>query len=124
MRGVIILSCIFLVGCPMLGVRQSDLDAWVGIPVEALDTHSMFLGMRLERSYTSDGTIEIRNYVNEGTRTICPALGVCVTRRGACNNIFYVHDGYVMEYRPTGSGGARCFTDDRARPQGRWTAWQ
>ena len=29
-----------LTGCAT--VRQQDLDAWVGMPVEALDTHSLF----------------------------------------------------------------------------------
>ena len=54
---------ILLSGCMAAaskGVRQSDLDAWVGVPVKALDTHSLFLTMRLERSFIEDG-LEIRN---------------------------------------------------------------
>ena len=117
----IIIISLLLSGCLGAGARvnQSDLDAWVGVPVKALDTHSVFLTMRLERSFTEDG-LEIRNYVNEGTIFGCPAAGVCVSRTGACNNIFYIDEGYVVEYRPTGSGGIRCKTDASLRPQGVW----
>lgn len=44
-------------------VRKQDLDAWVGVPVEALDTHSFFITVPVYRSITSSG-IEIRNYAN------------------------------------------------------------
>lgn len=117
----IIIASILLTSClaTLGGVRQSDLDAWVGVPVTALDIHSLFLTMRLERTLTDDG-IEVRNYINEDIRVICPAAGVCVQRRVACNNIFYIDEGYVIEYRPTGSGGARCYTDITNRPQGVW----
>ena len=120
----LIISSILLSGCAGgaglgLGVRQSDLDAWVGVPAKALDVHSVFLTMRLERTFTDDG-MEIRNYVNEVSRVVCPAAGVCVQRPGACNNIFYIDEGYVVEYRPTGSGGVRCFTNATLRPQGVW----
>ncbi len=112
---------ILLTGClaTLGGVRQSDLDVWVGVPVKALDTHSLFLTMRLERSFTEDGD-EIRNYINEASRIVCPAAGVCISKRGACNNIFYIHEGYVTEYKPIGSGGARCYTDETTRPEGKW----
>lgn len=103
-------------------VRQSDLDSWVGVPVKALDTHSIFLTMRLERSFTDDG-MEIRNYINEANRSACMMIGynlVCNEIKGACNNIFYIEGGYVIEYRPTGSGKAKCFTDATLRPQGEW----
>ncbi len=124
-RLTIIIISFLLTGClaaTAKNVRQSDLDAWVGVPVKALDVHPMFLTMRLERSFTEDG-LEIRNYVNEGTRNICTTIGynlVCKEQSGGCHNIFYIHDGYVMEYRPTGAGGARCYTDERTRPQGVW----
>jgi hypothetical protein len=33
-----------------------------------------------------------------------------------CNNMFYVKDAIVIRYTPVGSGGGRCFTDERLRP--------
>ncbi|MCY4471150.1 MAG: hypothetical protein OXC08_20735 [Thiotrichales bacterium] len=77
-----------------------------------LDTHPLFLTMRLERSFAADGAIEIRNYVNE-MHVSAPIAGMMVSRRIACNNIFYIHDDVVMEYRPTG----RCYTDATTRPR-------
>ena len=123
-RLAIIMISFALSGCLGAGARvnQSDLDAWVGVPVKALDVHSVFLTMRLERSFTEDG-LEIRNYVNEMKTNACVMIGsnlVCNEQRGACNNIFYIHEGYVVEYRPTGSGRVRCFTDGSLRPQGVW----
>lgn len=108
---ILLLSAI-LASCALRGVRQADLDAWVGVPVSKLDTHPIFLSMRLERSFAENGNIEIRNYVNELMAT-APIAGMLVTKRMACNNIFYITDGYVTEYRPT---GRRCFTDERVRP--------
>lgn len=119
---VIVATTFLLSGCTALAVRQSDLDAWVGVPAKALDTHSLFLTMRLERSFTEDG-LEIRNYINRASGNQCMTIGynvVCKNVEGACNNIFYIRDGYVVEYRPTGSGGVRCFTDETIRPQGYW----
>ena len=111
----VVLLSVVLIGCALPGVRQSDLNTWVGMPVVALDTHSLFLTMRLERSYAENGAIEIRNYVNEAN-VMAPVGGMLVSRRIACNNIFYIHDDCVIEYRPTG----RCYTDHTTRPQGRW----
>lgn len=76
--------------------------------------------MRFERSLFTESGLEIRNYVNEGVINVCPSAGVCVQRRTACNNIFYIDDGYVVEYRLTPSGGARCKTDASLRPEGVW----
>ena len=45
-------------------VRQEDLSAWVGIPVVALDTHSIFITFPVIRT-VADGGLEIRNYVNK-----------------------------------------------------------
>ena len=112
-RIIILLTVLALAGCGLRGVRQSDLDTWVGTPVTALDTHSLFLTMRLERSYASNGAIEIRNYVNEANVTAPVGMsGLVVSRRIACNNLFYIHDDCVVEYRPTG----RCYTDATTRP--------
>jgi hypothetical protein len=111
-------------------VRQQDLDAWVGVPVEALDTHSMFLTMPMYRTVMASG-IEVRNYANgrdvancfgsagatrSGNFVNANAFTTCSSGRIVCNNIFYIKDEEVIEYAPTG----RCFTEDRAQPQARY----
>lgn len=124
MRNSIILlsvAALTLTACvPKPTVRQSDLDAWVGKPVAALDTHSFFLTLPLRRSYTEDGTIELRNYVNEGT-VLVSSGGAMAEARIGCHNLFYIEDGYVVEYRPTWRGPDHprmgCRTDERVRPQ-------
>jgi hypothetical protein len=108
-------------------VRQQDLNAWVGVPVEALDTHSIFITMPMYRTITADG-VEIRNYVNAIDVTRCfetagaslhgnyvsgSAFTTCSSGQIACNNIFYIRDDVVIEYAPTG----RCYTDKTAQPQ-------
>ena len=111
-------------------VRQQDLDAWVGVPVEALDTHSFFITVPMFRTRTESG-IEIRNYANgrdvaqcfsnAGASTVgnfvnANAFTRCSSTRIVCNNIFYIKDGKVIEYVPTG----RCYTDERAQPEARY----
>ena len=115
---LVVVLLIMLSGClpPFLTVRQVDLNAWVNVPVEALDMHPVFLTMRLETTFT-EGGLEIRNYVNERNVSFCPASGVCAQKNVACNNIFYIKEGIAQEYRPTPSGGARCYTDKSLQPR-------
>jgi len=125
---LVISVLVVILGCAT--VRQQDLDAWVGVPVEALDTHSIFLTIPMYRTVTDSG-IEIRNYVNgrdvancfrsvgvssTGNYVNANAFTTCSSGRIVCNNIFYIKDGKVLEYAPTG----RCFTDERAKPQARY----
>ena len=118
-----------LAGCA--DVRQSDLDSWVGQPVAVLETHPAFIAMPVVRTTASDGTA-IWNYVNGHSATECSGGGTvfsgnialhsynsftsCMQRFSACNNIFIIRSGRVVQYSPVGSGGARCMTDDRVRP--------
>jgi hypothetical protein len=118
-----------LTGCA--SVRQQDLDAWVGVPVEALDTHSVFLTFPMYKSITESG-IEVRNYANGKDVAQCfsnagaaygqakyvnaTVFSTCSSNRIVCNNIFYIKDGKVLEYAPTG----RCYTDETAQPQARY----
>ncbi|HEV2173473.1 MAG TPA: hypothetical protein VGR71_07895 [Nitrospira sp.] len=119
-----------LVACGSLSVRQQDLDAWVGVPVAALDTHSVFITIPMYRTVTASG-IEIRDYVNGADIASCftnaganrvgsfvnsNAFTTCSTRKIVCNNIFYIKDGKVIEYAPTG----RCYTDSTLQPQARY----
>lgn len=115
-------------------VRQADLDAWVGQPVIALETHPVFLTVPVVKTTASDGT-EIWNYVNGANLGQCTGGGSvygrqlnyaaynqfasCVQRFAACNNIFYIKDGKVLRYTPVGSGGARCYTTEQLQPQSR-----
>ena len=113
-------------------VRQEDLTAWEGQPVELLDKHLVFLTMRSVRTVTADGT-EIRNYVNGAAVGACDGGGAvvqggfvnsatysqfssCIARFAACNNIFYVKSGHVLRYAPIGTGGARCYTNEATNP--------
>lgn len=129
MRKMITAALVVLVaGCAT--VRQQDLDAWVGVPVEALDTHSFFITVPMNRSITSTG-IEVRNYSNGKSVSNCftnasagkygnkasgSAFTTCSSDDIVCNNIFYIKDGKVIEYAPTG----RCMTDERVQPEARY----
>src|SRR5262245_31204051 len=87
--------------CACASVRQADLDAWVGQPVVALETHPVFLTVPVVKTRASDGT-EIWNYVNGANLGQCSSGGSiysgmvdyatyskfsnCVQRFAACNN--------------------------------------
>ena len=121
--------CLALPGC--VTVHQEDLDAWKGAPVAALETHPIFMTMPVVRTVASDGT-EIRRYVNGGNVSSCSGGGTvfkgaidmatydsfssCMQTFAACNNIFYIKDGYVQQYTTIGTGGARCMTMESLRP--------
>jgi len=112
-------------------VREEDQAAWRGRPVSDLQLHPVFATMKLIRTSADDGT-ELWNFVNARQVATCSADGMlisgylstsqysqftsCMSSQAACNNIFYVKAGRVLDYVPTGSGGGRCYTDDRTRP--------
>jgi hypothetical protein len=113
------------------GVREADLQAWQGAPASELDLHPIFITVPVIRTISSDGT-EIRNYVNGRNTGECTGGGsivgptinqtsfsqfmTCMQGFAACNNIFYIKDGRVIRYTPVGTGGMRCYTDERLRP--------
>jgi hypothetical protein len=126
--GIAVALLPFVVACAT--VRQQDLDAWVGVPVEALDTHSFFITVPMYRTVTASG-IEIRNYANGRTVASCfgtagatgtgnfvnaNAFSTCSSGHIVCNNIFYIKNGMVVEYAPTG----RCYTNETVQPQARY----
>jgi hypothetical protein len=127
--GLLILLLWLSAGCAT--VHQEDLDAWEGQPVSVLDKYPVFLTMRSVRTVTADGT-EIRNYVNGAAVTSCGGGGdvfsgsvnsatydqfsSCVARTAACNGIFYIKNGIVQKVTAIGTGGMRCYTDFRTRP--------
>jgi hypothetical protein len=126
-----------LAACATRQVRQQNLAAWVDMPVEALDTHLLFLTVPMIRltvpmirTKTESG-IEIRNYANGINMSSCSgsaganrignwvnanALSSCTSGWVGCNNIFYIKDSKVIEYAPTG----RCYTDETVQPQPRY----
>lgn len=129
------ISALFLV-CFLLGcaaVRQSNLDAWVDVPVIALDTHSFFLTLPMVRTVTDSG-IEIRVYSNKVGVSSCGGSGFgsvnspqgsalsyanfnafqnCTSRMVGCDGIFYIRDDKVIEAKPVG----RCYTNEAIRPE-------
>ena len=126
----LVIIAITLSACATRTVRKQDLDSWVGVPVEALDMHSFFITLPMNRTVTESG-IEIRNYADDFEVTSCfgtpganpwgnyisaNAFYNCTNNRIVCNNIFYIKDGIVIEYAPTGS----CYTDETVQPEPRY----
>lgn len=128
---------VFLSGCakPIM-VRPQDLKSWEGVPVSALDTHSLFLTIPMKRTLTKD-KVEIRIYSNKKNIGHCSKSGgsssstnigrflinqqfnsylTCTSGLIGCDNIFYIKEGHVIRYAPTG----RCYTDDTVRPEKDW----
>jgi len=119
---------LLLTGCAT--VRQQDLDAWVGMPTEALETHSFFVTVPLYKTRTESG-IEIWNYANGSDVASCfgnayasgssryvnvNSFSTCSSNRVTCNNLFYIKDKVVLEYKPSGS----CYTNSTVQPEGRY----
>jgi hypothetical protein len=117
----------FVLGCTTAPtVQEHDLNAWVGVSVEALDKHAFFMTVPMFRTKTENGT-EIRNYAyaydfqecfskagasNIGDFVNEDAFIACSSSRIMCNNMFYIKQGKVLEYSPTG----RCDTDEKLYP--------
>ncbi len=143
-RTLLLLSLVvfFTSGCAIRQVRQVDLDAWKDVPVEALDTHSLFLTVPMVKTVTDSG-IEIRDYVNKVGVSSCSqntfgaknanlygtgnnaqvmtyanynSFQNCSAKMVGCDNIFYIRNGKVLEYKPVG----RCYTDNTVRPEQGW----
>jgi hypothetical protein len=56
-----------------------------------------------------------REYHGSGQVRVYIVAQTCEQRRRP-HNISYIKDGVVTQYTPIGTGGARCYTDERARP--------
>jgi len=136
------LAVVLFSGCAVRQVRQSDLDAWKDVPVEALDTHSFFLTLPMVKTITDSG-VEIRVYSNKVGISRCAqnAFGIknnslsgagntvqgmsyqnfnsfqnCSSQIAGCDAVFYIRDGRVLETKPVG----KCYTDDTVRPEPGW----
>lgn len=106
--------------------QKQDLEAWVGVSVETLDTHVLFSTMPMFRTNTDNGT-EIRNYAygydfgecfvkagasKPGDFVNTSTFITCSSSRIVCNNLFYIKEEKILEYAPTG----RCHLDIRTQP--------
>ena len=120
---------LFIHGCAGKTVRQEDLNSWVGVSVDELDTHSLFLTLPVAKTI-SDSGVEVRVYSNKKNLSSCfdsgnidgkaysndasfTAFQNCSSRIVGCDNIFYIKDRKVMEYKPVG----QCYTDETLQPE-------
>ena len=125
----LITLALFIHGCAGKVVRQEDLNAWVGVSVEELDTHSLFLTLPVAKTITDSG-VEVRVYSNKQNISSCfdtgnldgkaysndatfTAIQNCSSRIVGCDNIFYIKDKMVVEYKPVG----QCYTDATLQPE-------
>ena len=126
----ILISLFFLTSCAtIILIDEIDEDvvaSWQNVPVEELDTHSFFLTIPVIKTISGEG-IEIRNYRNGTSIQQCSedatlsgsayisysAFTTCTNNNVVCNNIFYINDGFVKEYRLVGS----CSTAEFLRPE-------
>jgi len=123
------LFALFIIGCSSVFIDENDLLAWKNVPVEQLDTHSFFITIPMIKTITDSG-IEIRNYrngrtfsqcnasgsVNEGGYLTYNAFATCSNNEVVCNNIFYIKDSMVIDYKLVG----RCRTAEFLRPEYRF----
>lgn len=136
---IVLFAVASIAGCvdyePQREVRQQDLDAWVGIPVIALETHSFFIPIPLIKTKTSDG-LEIWHYSNKVGVARCSAnIGAtgnsvnyrtytayqqCSSELYGCDSIFYIRAGKVLQYKTVGS----CYTTEEHQPEPGWQQLQ
>mgnify|MGYP003685486873 CR=1 FL=1 len=129
----LVVLALFLYGCAGNMVRQQDLDAWVGVSVDELDTHSFFLTLPVSKTITESG-IEVRVYSNKQNVSSCfdtgnidgkaysndasfTAIQNCSSQIRGCDNIFYIKDGIVKEYKPVGTPKGFCKTEEFLQPE-------
>jgi hypothetical protein len=115
-----------LTSCSSIMIDEDVVASWENVPVEELDTHSFFITIPMIKT-VSDGGVEIRNYRNGKPFQQCSgggrlwgsgyisysAFSTCLGNEVVCNNLFYIKDGLVKEYRLTG----RCRTAESLRPE-------
>ncbi len=126
-------TLVLLSGCANRSVHQEDLDAWINVPVVALDTHSFMLTLPMVKTFTENG-LEIRVYSNKAGMSRCSGNGFsststhfgtalayqnfsafqnCTSKLMGCDAIFYIRDDTVLEAKAVG----QCYTDKKSRPE-------
>ena len=116
-----------LAGCASSSGRQQDLSVWQGLPVEALDTHSLWTTIPMNQVIKKNHT-EIRNYTQSKPFTHCTAGGsggaggrimannalqTCTTETFVCEYTFYINHGTIERFESKGD----CFTDESLQPE-------
>jgi len=129
----VLLGIVWLAGCaPAPVVHHEEADVWAGTPVAALDTNPFFSALPMVRTSTPAG-IEIRDYVDKKYVAGClppasantkvftmnfgtyRAFRACSENMIGCDNVFYVDNGVVSQFAPSG----QCKASAAVRPQGR-----
>lgn len=121
MRWMMLIAVLASVGCR--GVRQDDLNAWIGVHVNEVQTHALFSTIPKSVEDMGGGK-QLWTYSNCGTGrtvTVCTPVGQNVVCSGGheytscCHNQFFVERDRVSGYRVTG----KCYTDCSIRPASR-----
>ena len=122
LNSLLLLCLVSCAGCGATAaqVRQSDLDAWRGVPADELRSHPLFSTLPKTVETLSDGR-ELWTFKNCGEynqsvhcatyfgQTTCNGGG---TTTVCCHNQFFVERDQVVQYRPVGN----CSTDCTVRP--------
>ena len=133
---------IALLGCAGAFVKQADLDAWKDVPVEALDTHSIFLTHPMIKTVTDSG-VEIRVYSDKVGISSCAqnafgqsnvnvagsgysgqgvssqnfnAFQTCSSRVTGCDAVMYIQNRKAVEAKVVG----QCYMNEKLRPEPGW----
>ena len=116
MKSIWCLLAVAVAGCSM--GRAKVQDAWVGQPVEVLNTHSPFRSLPMIKVLT-EGSGELRNYQNRANTHQCYTEGqvtagqavsqatynqilACTSRSAGCDHIFSVRGGKILDYTTGG----------------------
>lgn len=73
----------------------------------------------LHRRAGAPGSSPIQGTIDSATYN---TFSECMQAFAACNNIFYIKNGYVQQYVAIGTGGVRCLTTAELRPGYRGSA--
>lgn len=125
--------CSCATGSP-LKVHQEHLDAWIGLPTEALETHSLFLIRPPVKTMISGG-VEVWHYVDGVNVSNCQSeqsgyldkrgflptvkyqeYSNCVSKGVTCNTLAFIKDNIIKEVEVVGP----CYTSDAHLPNDRY----
>jgi hypothetical protein len=103
------------------------MDAWVGQPVEVLDSNPSLSTLPMTTTNIAGG-VEVRAYSDRRTVQDCSGSASVASVYGSkgqrpcahlvlgCDNLFYIRDGRVLQYVPTPVGATSCSTSELVLP--------